>query len=173
MLTAFRLMLVFTLLDPIKMTVSSLFVAVGRPEKTVRARSVQLVVLGAGLVILGPRWGIAGVALAVDLMLCVGIALLLWQAREHVQFSIVRLFAAPGLALAAGMLLARASILLPDVLGSPWRTGAVKTLVFLPIYALVLLLLEREQLVKMLRQIRKFALREGAPESGGPGEGGA
>ncbi len=157
MLSAFRLMLVFTLLDPIKGTVASLFVAVGYPEKTVRARSVQLLVLVVGLFALGPLWGIAGVALAVDLMLVVGIALLLWQSRVYVQFSVRRLFAVPAVGLVLGMIGARAAILIPGVIGSPWRTGAVKAIVYIAIYGLVLLLLERD-LIPMLWHILRQLL---------------
>ncbi|MBN1953991.1 MAG: oligosaccharide flippase family protein [Anaerolineae bacterium] len=157
MLTAFRLMLVFTLLDPIKATVASLFVAVGCPEKTVRARSIQLVVLVIGLFTLGSAWGIEGVALAVDLMLIVGIGLLLWQAKAHIQFSIVRLFAVPTFALTLSMAVARAAIEIPGILGSPWRTGSVKTVVFVLLYAGLLLLLERD-LVPMARSIIRQAL---------------
>jgi O-antigen/teichoic acid export membrane protein len=156
MLTAFRLMLVFTMLDPIKGTVASLFVAVGSPEKTVRARAVQLVVLIAGLLALGPFWGIAGVALAVDIMLLVGIALLLWQAMAYVRFSVLRLFAAPALGLFSGIILARAAILIPGVLGSPWRTGGVKIVVFSLIYLGVLLLLERDLIPMSLTLVRQL-----------------
>ncbi|MGD2207178.1 MAG: oligosaccharide flippase family protein, partial [Anaerolineae bacterium] len=146
MLTAFRLMLVFTLLDPIKVTIANLFVAVGRPEKTVRTRFVQLVVLVIGLWILGPALGIEGVAVAVDVMLVVGIGLLLWQAREHVQFSLRRMFAVPTAALIVGMIAGRAAILVPGILGSPWRTGSVKIAVFLVLYVGVVVLLERDQM---------------------------
>jgi O-antigen/teichoic acid export membrane protein len=158
MLTAFRLMLVFTLLDPIKVTVANLFVAVGRPEKIVRARAVQLGVMVAGLFALGPSLGIAGVALAVDAMLVVGIAILLWHSREYVDFSAWTLFAAPVAALALGMVLARAAIELPGVLGSPWRTGAVKILVFVIIHGLTLWLLERRQLLKMFSFVKQEVL---------------
>jgi O-antigen/teichoic acid export membrane protein len=151
MLLAFRLMLIFTLLDPIRGTVASLFVAEGCPEKTVRARLAQLAVLVIGLFLLGPRWGIAGVALTVDLMLAVGILLLLWQARAHVDFSVVRLFAAPTAALVIAIAAGRAAIELPGILGSPWRTGAVKGVVFLPLYAAVLFALERRQVPRVVR----------------------
>jgi O-antigen/teichoic acid export membrane protein len=150
MLDAFRLMLLFTLLDPIKITVSNLFIAVGKPEKVVRARLIQLAVLLIGLFTLGPALGIAGVALAVNLMLLVGIALLLWQARTHVDFSIRRLFAVPMLALVLGMAAAHAAITIPGILGSDWRTGAVKTVVFCALYAGIMLLLERDQISMLL-----------------------
>jgi len=151
MLVAFRLMLIFTLLDPIRGTIANLFVAVGCPEKTVRARLVQLAVLVAGLFLLGPPFGIAGVAVAVDVMLAIGILLLLWQAKSHVDFSAVRLFAAPTLALVVAMAAGRAAIELPGVLSSPWRTGSVKAAVFLPLYVAVLLVLERDEVQRVVR----------------------
>jgi O-antigen/teichoic acid export membrane protein len=148
MLDAFRLMLIFTLLDPIKATVGSLFVAVGRPELLVRARLVQLVVLVAGLYSLGLKWGIAGVALAVDVMLVVGIAILLWQARAFVKFSAWRLFAVPSLALIAGIAVALGAVSLSGVSGSDWQTGFIKAGVFAVVYGLILAGLERRQLVE-------------------------
>ena len=42
MLDAFRLMLLFTLLDPIRGTLANLFIAVGKPEKVLWARLAQL-----------------------------------------------------------------------------------------------------------------------------------
>jgi O-antigen/teichoic acid export membrane protein len=80
MLDAFRLMLVYTMLDPMKITVGNLFIAVGKPGHVARARAVQLAVLVGGLFLLGLPLGITGVALAADGMLVVGMAILLWQA---------------------------------------------------------------------------------------------
>jgi O-antigen/teichoic acid export membrane protein len=151
MLDAFRLMLVFTLFDPIKMTISNLFLAVGKPQEVVRARVVQLVVMVVGLVTLGPRWGIAGVALAVDIMLVVGIAILLYQSRKFVDFSGKALFLAPGIAVVLGLLVARAAIALPGLPGSPWWTGFLKASAFTILYGAILFLLERRQLQEMWR----------------------
>jgi O-antigen/teichoic acid export membrane protein len=150
MLAAFRLMLIFTLLDPIKMTVANLFVAVGRPSQIVRARAVQLAVMVAALFALGPSQGIAGVALAVDIMLLVGIVILLKEARDHVDFSVWSLFAAPSLSVAVAMLLARGTTVFPGVTGAPWLTGLVKTLVFSAVYGASLLVLERRQVLRMM-----------------------
>jgi O-antigen/teichoic acid export membrane protein len=150
-------MLVFTLLDPIQVTIANLFVAVGYPEKTVRTRLGQVIILVIGLFILGPVWGIEGVALAVDAMLLAGIALLLWQARAYVQFSIVRLFAAPTLALLGGGAATLAVLQIPNVQISPWYTAAVKIVVFPLLYLAILLIVERDELptmVDMLKQLR-------------------
>lgn len=159
MLDAFRLMLIYTLLDPIKITVSSVITASGAPERVVRARFIQLVVLIGGLVTLGPTLGIVGVAVAVDLMLVVGILLLLWEARRFVDFSWPRLFAVPALALALGLLAGRLAILLPGVLQSDWLSSGVKGSVFAILYWGILLVLERENvrmLVGMIRGIKQF-----------------
>ena len=160
MLDAFRLMLIYTLLDPIKITVASVITASGAPERVVRARFIQLGVLIIGLVILGPTFGITGVAVAVDLMLVTGILLLLWEARRFVDFSWSRLFAVPTLALIVGLLASRLAILLPGVLQSDWSSGGLKVAVFSVLYSGVLLAFERENvkvLLDLLRQIRSVS----------------
>lgn len=156
MLDTFRLMLVYTLLDPFKLTIADVFVAVGKPEKIARTRFIQLGVLLAGLFLLGPSWDIEGVALAVDAMLVVGIVALLWQVRMHVDFSFTRLFVTPILALGIAMVLARQAILLPGVLGSDWRTGAVKAIVFVALYGTILLIFERRELSRMMLLVTKY-----------------
>jgi O-antigen/teichoic acid export membrane protein len=158
MLDAFRLMLVYTLLDPIKITVASVITASGTPERVIRVRFVQLVILFIGLVTLGPAFGITGVAVAVDLMLVVGILLLLMEARRFVDFSWFRLFAVPTLALAVGLLSGRLAIMLPGVLQSDWSSGGVKMAAFLVLYVGILLGLERENvrvLVRILMTLRR------------------
>jgi len=155
MLDTFRLMLVFTLLDPIKMTIADLFVAVGRPEQVVKVRFVQLGVLVVGLFALGLPLGIIGVALAVDAMLVVGIALLLRQARTYVDFSARRLFVTPSLALLLGLLLAIPAGQLPAIAGNDWLTGTVKAMVFSVSYTLLLVIVERNQVLDIATIIWK------------------
>lgn len=153
MLAAFRLMLVYTLLDPIKITVAHVFVAVGRPERIVRARLIQLGVLVAGLFLLGPKMEIVGVALAVDFMLVVGVGILLWQVRDHVDFSVQKLFGVPSIALIAALFLGRASIELPGVAGVYWRTGLVKAIVFSVAFLVIGFVFERSLILKMLQSL--------------------
>jgi O-antigen/teichoic acid export membrane protein len=159
MLDAFRLMLVFTLLDPIKISVSYVFVAVGKPERVMQARALQFAVMLVGLFALGPWQGIAGVALAVDLMLVVGIGLMLWWVREFVDYSVVRLFLAPGLALVLGLVLGRAVIELPGIRGSHWRTAGSKAVVFCLAYGAVWLFLERRWVSEVFGVVRGLFLR--------------
>jgi O-antigen/teichoic acid export membrane protein len=161
MLDAFRLMLVYTLLDPIKITVASAITVSGAPERVVRARFVQLLILIAGLVSLGPRFGIVGVAVAVDAMLVVGIFLLLREARRFVDYSWFRLFAVPALALSVGLLAAWLALNVQGVLQSDWISAAVKVAVFSTLYSGILFALERENLRMLLRTLKYMRRTQG------------
>jgi O-antigen/teichoic acid export membrane protein len=154
MLDAFRLMLVFTLFDPIKTTIGHLFVAVGKPEYLVKIRLAQFVAMAIGLYLLGTFLGIAGVALAVDIMLVFGIGLLLLYARKYVDISIPRLFLTPFLALTVGMTLARGALFIPGVLGSDWRTAGIKFVIFVAVYVGMFVLLERRQIQMMASSLK-------------------
>ena len=156
MVPALQLMAVFTLLDPIRATVSSLFAAVGRPEQVARTRVAQLVVLIAGLYGLGARWGITGVALVVDGMLLLGLAWLLARARVYVDYSATRLFGVPVAALAAGVVVALAAQWLACRAGCPalWLTGAAKGVSFGVVYSTVLLVFERDYFREVRRAVR-------------------
>lgn len=146
MVTPFRLMLVFALVDPIRNATANLFLAVGEPQRIVWTRAVQLAALIASLFIFGGLWGVNGAALAIDVMLLVGTALFLWQARLFVDFSLWHLFGPPALGLVAGFLLAwGAQALAPDEAG--WAGALARVLAYTGGYGLVLLLLERETLL--------------------------
>ena len=95
-------------------------------------------------------------ALAVNLMLVVGIILLLWQARAYVDISLLRLFGAPTLALAAALLLGYATTRFMPF-GSPglWP-GTIKAIVFSATYGLLTLALERDETVRGLRILRNY-----------------
>ena len=146
MLNPFRLMLVFTLLDPLKLTIGDVFIAVGKPERLISIHLMQLVVMVVGLYALGPVLDIVGVALAMDSMLVLGIGLLLWQLRKYVDFSARELFLVPFLALAAGMILASSVLLVPSILGADWRTGSAKLAIFVLVYVGLSAVLERRQI---------------------------
>lgn len=160
MLLTFRLLLLFALLDPINATLSSLFMAVGQPAKLLQIRVVQAVVLFVGLFSLGRLAGIQGVALAVNLMLVVGILLLLHQSRRYVSFSALRLFAIPGMALGAGVLVARLALWLPSVQNAGLaQTGLVKIVLFGIVYSTILLVSERQQFETLI--LRRLSQRWG------------
>jgi O-antigen/teichoic acid export membrane protein len=167
MLTAFRLMIVFALLDPIRSSLASLFTAVGRPEQVLPTRLTQLAVLLLAMALLGTRFGINGVAVAVDLMMLTGTVLLLHLARQHADFSVAGLFAAPvaaslvGLAAALGLL---ALVCGPTggECGSDWLTAGVKLVAYGSLYSVVLFALERREITRLARVAR--AALTGQPE---------
>lgn len=156
MLATFRLMLVYTLLDPLKSTVADLLIAVGKPEDVVRTRLLQLLVMVAGLFLLGGRWNIEGVALAVNLMLVVGIVSLLLKAKRHVNFSLKRLFAAPVLALISASVIGYgvsswlASADASNLLSGGWQTGFVKTFIYFILYGGILWTIEAHELRELI-----------------------
>jgi O-antigen/teichoic acid export membrane protein len=155
MLDAFRLMIVYTLFDPLKTSLSALFVAVGRPNQVTFARLVQFSVLIVGLFSLGSLFGINGVALAVDIMLVVGIALLLWRARIYVDYSITKLLGMPLLGVVGGIILA---VLAKNSVSveSDWIIGGVKVTVFSVVYIGTLILLERENFDMVWRWLKGY-----------------
>jgi hypothetical protein len=114
-----------------------------------------MAVLVVGLATLGTRYGASGVALAVDIMLVVGIGLLVTAARPWADFSPRRLFLAPGLALLAGMVAALAVLAWAE-LANPWWSACVKSSIFGGVYVAVLLAAERAQ----LRQMVQFVWRQ-------------
>jgi O-antigen/teichoic acid export membrane protein len=148
-LDAFRLMLIYTMFDPIKSMIGSLLIISGAPERVIRTRVIQLVVMVVGLIMLGPRFGIAGVALAVDLMLVVGIVILYTEARRFVDFSLRRFLVTPTLCLVLGIAAVNSALALSGIRENDWMTGLMKVLVFSLIYIGVLVLIERKQLWEM------------------------
>jgi len=95
MLNVFRLMVVFTLFDPVKNLVESLYISLGEANQLVLTRVLQLLVLIIGIILLGPVYGNLGVAVAVDIMVVFGIAFSLRFIRKYVDFSAYRLFSVP------------------------------------------------------------------------------
>jgi len=139
MLGSFRLMLVFTLLDPIRVTISSLFVALGRPGDVVRSRLIQLLVMVPSVAVLGTWLGIEGVALATNGVLLVGMVILLVQAKLYVDFSVRRLFLVPcagiGLGLLASYLLSRSTWIAAGRLAAGVGRGLACALVYVAVLA--------------------------------------
>jgi len=144
----FQLMLVYTLFNPLKTSIGGLFVAVGRPETIVRARAVQLAIMLLGLFTLGFRYGVTGVALAVDLMLVLGLVLQLLLARDHVDYSWKEMFLNPSLSLLGGLLLCLAvsGWIQP---ASRWGVILYSSLAFTLGYISLYLLLEYRRLTQV------------------------
>lgn len=158
MLLAFRLMLPYTLFDPVKKTMANLFIAVGKPEITVKIRAVQLVVMVAGMYLLGNLMGIEGVALAVDIMMLVGIVMILIKAKEFVDYSLKKFFLTPFIAMAGSLALGFAV----DQLVSPYLndilSGMIEIILFSAVFIGIYYLIDKQDLVKYIRMLRKQLL---------------
>ncbi|HXF69534.1 MAG TPA: polysaccharide biosynthesis C-terminal domain-containing protein, partial [Thermoflexus sp.] len=153
MLWAFRLMLIYTMLDPILLLVGGLLLAVGHPKELRNATIVQAVFF-IPAVILGARlWGIHGVALAADGMLLVGAAWLYRPLRQVVDFSLTRLVVWPALALG----IAWGGGLVIEILakGETLETLALKLGLFGALFGGFLLAMERSDLVSGMRELQK------------------
>jgi O-antigen/teichoic acid export membrane protein len=153
MLTAFQLMLIFTLLDPLKGTIANAIIALGMPEKVVKARVAQLLLLVVGLFVLGGLYNIEGVAIAVNIMLIAGIVLLLRVVRAYVDVSYRKLFLAPSLAIAAGLLVTFGILSIWELDISMWIAALVKSFSFSIVYILVLWGIEGKDLYQSIREI--------------------
>jgi O-antigen/teichoic acid export membrane protein len=158
MLLAFRLMLPYTLFDPVKKTMANLFIAVGKPEITVKIRAIQLVVMVAGMYVLGNLMGIEGVALAVDIMMLVGIILILVRAKEYVDYSLKKFFLTPFIAMTVSLALGFAV----DQLISPYLndilSGLLEIVLFSSVFLGIYYLLDKEDLRKYIRMLKKQVL---------------
>lgn len=159
MATAFRLMLVFTLFNPLKVTVASMLTAVGKPEQVSRVRFIQLIVMLVGLFGLGFRYNIEGVALAVDMMLLVGIVLVFSFVRPYVDVSYRRLFLTPLLALLGGNGLSWWASTAWNLAGQDWLSLLVKTAAFVLGYLVIALILEGRLLVELGREMLRLVKR--------------
>lgn len=163
MLTVFRLMLIFTMLDPLKTAASRLMVSMGDAARPVPARVAQLVTLLVGLFTLGPLWGIEGVALAVNIMAVVGMIILFHQSRRYVDYSFRKLFLPPLVALSFALLSTGGVWIYYLEPSISFMTFLVKTAVFGAVYLLILFVIERQELMQML-QMRRYLRPTGPPE---------
>jgi len=159
MVMTFRLMLPFTLFDPMKNTMDNLFVAVGKPEINVRIRIAQFSVMVIGLFVFGRLWEIEGVALAIDLMMILGIILILSQAKKYVDFSLRKMFAIPMVALFIGLIVSLGiyQVFSMDslILGALLKGG-----VFTFLYLAFLAVFDREEFQILIRIFRKHIFNQ-------------
>lgn len=152
-LMPFRLMLVYTLFDPIKSMIGSLLIICGVPQRVIRTRIIQLLVMILGLFTLGPWLGIVGVALAVDLMLVVGMTIFYIEARRFVDFSVARFFNIPVLAMGIGLAGVQITLTCCKLGENDWLNAGVKIALFSTLYAGLLAVCEGRQLLEMLHKL--------------------
>jgi len=159
MVSPLRLLLIFAVAAPIERSLAHLFVAVGRPGYVVRARVVQLAIVGVGLFVLGSRWGVVGVAATMSGAVLVPICLLLRWARDHVEFSLATLVAPPLIALVTATGAALAVLNRAQRFDDTLLTLGLVTLAFVPVYLGVLLVLERRRLPGLAQTLGQLVQR--------------
>ena len=155
MLTALRLMLIFTLLDPLKQNVANLFLAVGQPTTILKVRLIQLILLVGALFTLGTMMGISGVALSVNLTVVVGIGAFFYKARKFVDFKLTTLFLVPTFALLAGFLITILILTYLDI-ANDWLIIVMKAILFIIVYGAVLYMFEHQKIWELLKIIRSI-----------------
>lgn len=146
MLTTLQLMVVYTMLDPVSLVASNLLIAMGYPEKLTRTRLVQAAFFIPAVIGLSRWQGIEGVAVAANLMILLGIVILYRQVRSFVDFSAMRLWIRPLLAMVVtGVIVWLGETYLPDT--AVWLTLILKGVLITGLYFVLLLLLERQESV--------------------------
>lgn len=158
MVTAFQLMIIYTLADPLVVVASNLLMATGHPELINRIRTFQLVIFVPAVIVLARRGGIVGVAVAADMMILVGVVLLFLRTRRFVDYSVRALWLSPTIAL---MVTAAIVLSLTSFWTSlaPWASLVGKSFMITLIYGLMLWLLEREQWragQRIIQQVWRF-----------------
>ena len=161
MLFTFQLMIVYTLFDPLVMAASNLLAATGHPELIARARITQAFIFVPAVLLLGPRLGIDGVALAADLMVLSGAILLFRNTGRVVDYSQRALWLWPMVAVFVtfGTVLALAPFWATLTL---WLSLVTKVVLVATIYVGLLWVAERRQLLAgwgmiwgLVRELRK------------------
>lgn len=153
MLEAFRLMLIFVLLDPIQTAIAHLFTTQGNLRIVNISRLIQLLLLVIGLFTLGNLLGIAGVALSMDVMVMFGVILLLILARRYVDYSPKRLFLFPTIALVVGMISVYLLQNFPSWPRSDIFSVIIKSFIYTSVFCSILILFERSKLLKMVQWV--------------------
>lgn len=154
MVVPFQLLVVFALLDPVRLTLTDLLLGIGEQASVLRSYAAQILILAAGIVVLGGALGVPGVALAVNVMTVFATVTLFRQASRFVRLSHRQLWLGPAAALALGtaatFLLLR---LVPDG-AAPWAVLALKGAAYGGTYAAVLGTLERHHVRMAAGRIR-------------------
>lgn len=150
---AFQLMVFYVMLDPLLLTMGHLLLAVGDPQALARARVVQMIFFIPAVVLFARLAGIEGVALAADAMLLVGWVFLDRAVRKHVDFSLLRMWGVPLVAMGLGM--AAALGYMWTFPGLSWAHALVKGGIFLAVVAGVMMLLEGQEFHEMWALFRQ------------------
>jgi PST family polysaccharide transporter/lipopolysaccharide exporter len=151
----FRLMLVYTLFDPLLVLATKLTVAMGEPQALTKIKLFQILFFVPAVVILARFFGIDGVAVAADLMLLLGIVIIIPAVKRYVDFSLVRMLGYPILGIALALLITHLlQVHLP--IDATVTALLSKSMVASVIYATVLTIFERKQLLSAAKLVLRL-----------------
>ena len=152
MLSTFRLMLLYTLLDALLLLGETFLVAVGDPQRLSYTRVRQVLFFIPAVIGGAYLWGIDGVALAANAMLIVGTCVLYPGLRKIIDFSLFRLGFWPVIALSLSY---GAGLLLESLWAetSMWVSAVVKLILFTGLFVGTLLLTERSDYLRAFRWV--------------------
>lgn len=156
MLWTFRLMLIYTALDPILLLVGGLLLAVGRPWELRNATIAQAIFFIPAVILGAWLWDINGVALAADGMLLLGAIWLYRPLRQVVDFSFTRLVVWPSLALMIAWMGGFMAETFAKGSASVMEVLALKLGIFGVLFGGFLLALERSDLAAGIRELREI-----------------
>jgi len=155
MLPAFQWMILYSFLDPLASAAINLLLAAGRPGEVARIRLIQLASFVPAVIVLGGRGGITGVAIAADLMILIGTVLLYRKTRQVADYNSRSLWFWPTLTGGAIAAIVLAAGPLWEEWGL-WLSLAGKLALIPLVYAGVLWLAEREQILRGVELIRSL-----------------
>ena len=96
-------------------------------------------------------------------MILIGIIILLWQSRSYIRvFNRAPIWGTRN-SLRCGFSSARLAIEVPGVLGSYWRTGGVKAIVFRLVYMSIIFAFERKELPILINYAKNILPKKGTP----------
>ncbi|MCB0021089.1 MAG: polysaccharide biosynthesis C-terminal domain-containing protein, partial [Anaerolineales bacterium] len=158
MVTVFRLLIVYSLLDPLFVISTHLTTALGEPEVLTRIKLMQLVVFVPAVMLFGRLWQIEGVALAADLMLVVGMGAVFRAVRRSLPVATGRILWPPLLAaVIAGLV---TTVVFQQFMSGSvlWLQMGLKGIVSVVIFGLILFLLERHEMIRNFTLLRHYLL---------------
>lgn len=159
MVPILRVFALYAILDPLRDVLGGIFLAVGEPRTLLIVRVMQLGTLIVGMVALIGYWGASGVAVASTLAVALGVVVLSILVRKHVDFSLTRLWGAPVLAAALGLLATWGLLTLLPADANPWTTAFAKSGAYVALYCGVLFLIERNDAISMARRLWRGTLK--------------
>jgi O-antigen/teichoic acid export membrane protein len=170
----FRLMTIYVVLDPLYVNLSYLVIGLGRPDILSRTRLLQVALFVVSVPLFAYQWGVQGIAVAANLMILSGTLILLAFSRRVLEFSLFRLLGWPIVALVVAS--AAGVALVYRLAGKGlWMAMILKAVCVSAVYVLVLGCAERHILREYgewIWRVLSLRLRQGVNnEPAGKDEG--